>query len=440
MPRFRILIHADSLIRDTAWALVLAQLFENRGFQAVVSSRPSTGFLLRTWRPHALVHSQAHAIRGYYDLGLVGGEGKPLVAFSPHEGNNVSERYLNDTYRGLLDSEAPKFLLRAYHWNELNRDWFRANSAVPESGIWLLGNPRLDLAKFGHEESGASSRSGIGFIGRFPSLNKHDGTTPFYHSMSAGSSDDTKEIVDFRIREMSRQVAVAHWYAFLTKKLMAETDLPVSIRPHHEERPHSSGYRALQTSYGSRISIDQSLSLFDWMKNLSAMVSTSSLTMVEAYLSKTPVICIDKLSSADKIFLDIHRDEQILSELQAEDRTPTSISQTMVLIEQAAAGELKFRQSEAVDRYLMEQYNWPYKGSVLAEIADDVVDSLLNMPDRRLRAYAPPMFGDLYYLFRAVMGPPFGQPSLTVRKTYSRLIHGKPEFIERTATAIDSNR
>lgn len=434
----RVLLHADSLIRDPAYMLVLASLLRRRGVEALVSSRVTTGFYLRLWKPHVLVHSQAHTVRGYFDQGLIDEKNGPLVVFVPQEGNNSDPHTLATGFRGVLDEKASRFIHRVHHFNEWHVDWFRENSAFRDEQLTWCGNPRLDLVKFSGIPDERPGTGRIGFVGRFPSINKYEGLSINYFLMG-DFRDQSLSRQHQRLDQLRRQVNVLYWYGQFIHALLNETDYSVSVRPHHEESRESDGYRRLLDGpRGERVELDSQLSVYHWATGLDAAVSTTSLTSMECYLARTPFLCIDRMAGAEPA-VRADGDEALLFESLDERFMPRDPDHFMGLVQQIRNGTMKVERVDALDDYLRHHFGWPYRGSVLASIADSVLEALDIAPRQPPMPYLPAAAGVAFFVFRALQQSG-RQPRFVIDKNYCPMFHGKPDFIETTADNIEASR
>lgn len=433
----RVLLHADSLIRDPAYLLVLAELLKRRGIDAVVSSRVTTGFYLRFWKPHVLVHSQAHTVRGHFDQGLIDEARGPLVIFVPQEGNNARDHTLHRGFRGILDEKAARFIHRIYHYNEWHVDWFAENSAFRADQLICCGNPRLDLVKFSGAPDARPSTGRLGFIGRFPSINKHEGLSVNYFLLG-DFSHQSMAVQRQDLSHINRQVNVLYWYGQLVHRLLDETDFVVSMRPHHEERRKSDGYERLLKTYGrERFSLDNNLSIFHWANSLDAAIGTTSLTAVECYLAKTPFLCIDHMAETEASVL-ADNDEAPMFRAMDERLMPQDPDHFMEIVDRIRNGQITVERSQFMDDYLSYHFSWPYPGSVLATITDGICEALDIAPGQPSIPYAPSVAGDLFFLYRTLQQGGLN-PGIVTDKNYNTLFHRTPPFVQRTADNICGN-
>jgi surface carbohydrate biosynthesis protein len=422
----RILLHADSLIRDPGPMLVLAELLRRRGHDAVVSSRVTTHFYLYFWRPHYLIHSAPNAVAALIAKGLIAENG-PRVAIIPQEGMERQDNTMHAFYEGILQSGIEKFIDQVFLWNTHQYEWLRDNSTLGEQRLSIVANVRLDLAKYG---GNVRPRHGtVGFIGRFPILNKYDGSHIMCHLL-ADASDLPELARHNRLLNIATQVSSLAAYAEIIHHIMRHTDYRVSLRPHHEEAADNAGFRMLKRRYGNRIEIDRGLSIYDWALGVDAIVSTTSMTFAEAYLAGTPVICLDRMTESEE---NVDADEASITDSYADDLMPRNEAALYQVLAQCMNGKFTLGRNEKVEAIMREEFSWPYVGSALGQIADHVhavsASCVARIP------LAPKHVVELAYLPRIFQIGGM-RPCWVVDKHYSRLFHGVPPFVTRVVENI----
>lgn len=422
----RILIHADSLIRDPGPMLALAALLRRQGHHAVVSSRLTSHYYLKLWRPHYLIHSAPSAVGALYDRGLIAERGT-RVAIIPQEGMENQDETMRAFYGGILRPGIGKCIDQVFLWNAHQYEWLRRYSSLGDERLSVIANVRLDLAKYGG--STRPRRGVVGFIGRFPTVNKYDGSHIMLHLL-ADVSDRPEMVRRNRLLNLNTQVASLAAYADIIHHLMRHTDHRVSLRPHHEEAADNEGFRMLKRRYGERIEIDRGLSVYDWALGVDAIVSTTSMTFAEAYLAGTPVICIDRMTESEE---NVDDDEALITESYTEELMPRDNVEFYQLLGRCMDGSLQPPRNEKVEAIMREEFSWPYAGSALARIADHVHAARPRCATRL--PLGPAFGGDLIYFARLLRNNPF-RPRLTIDKHYSRLFHGTPPFVARVIDNI----
>ncbi len=431
----RVLLHADSLIRDPAPLMVLAAILRKAGYKVVVSSRLTTFFYMRYWKPEYLVHSMPNMVAALYDKGALKKD-ETKVVIIPQEGMESHDDTMRAFYGGILRDEIRDVVSKIYFWNEHQRDWFIDVAKYPLEKLIVQGNARLDLAKF----SGTKriQNGVIGFIGRFPTINKYDGSSFIRHILS-DQILKTELGKKNRILWFNTQVSALAAYAEIIHYIMRETDYSVSIRPHHEEALWNEGFKSLIDRYGSRIGIDRGLSIYEWSLGMDVLISTTSMTFAEAYLAETPVIGIDKLAGcSDNLDVD---EAPILSSYE-EMMLPNSFDEFKELLDKCVGDNFVMPQNKKVEEIMKQEFLWPYNGSVLNEVAKAISSDEVKYSKRKMRL--PLFFGDLFYfvqLFRFcyLKRGSFYTPKLVMGKHYNRLVHGVPKYITEIVKNIINN-
>ena len=231
----------------------------------------------------------------------------------------------------------------------------------------------------------------IGFIGRFPTINKYDGSSFIRHIFSE-QKFKTELGKKNRILWFNTQISALAAYAEIIHYIMRDTDYSVSIRPHHEEALWNEGFKSLKRRYGSRIIIDRGLSIYEWSLGMDVLISTTSMTFAEAYLAQTPVIGIDKLAGCSE---NLDADEAPILSSYEEMMLPNSYDEFKELLDKCVGDNFVMPQNKKVEEIMKQEFLWPYNGSVLNEVAKTIPsDELKNM---KSKMRLPLFFGDLFY-------------------------------------------
>jgi surface carbohydrate biosynthesis protein len=424
----RILIHADSLARDPAPLLVLAGILEKKGHKVLVASRPTIHFYIRFWRPDLLVHTLPNWVGALYTKGFLSREG-PRVVVIPQEGSERADETIRALYDGFLLPGIEKVIDHIFIWNRLHYDWLKDNSRFSETQLSIVGNVRLDLAKYG---GSTRKRSGVvGFVGRFPTFNKYDLSDPVrgFWADRGGISEDASKRMQFSI---ATQLISMLTYADTMHNILKNEDLRVSLRPHHEEAMDNAGFRMLRERYGNRIEFDRSLSIYEWALRVDVIVSTSSASFAEAYLAGTPVICIDRMTGCEA---NLNIDEAASTGALEGEMLPTNRREFYDLLNRCLSGEVKVNKNIKFEAVMQDEYSWPYAGSAL-ERAASAIDQLTPQGSGR-RPRLPVLAGDAFYVLQGLRSP--GGMKSSLGKHYNRLFHGIPEFVRGVLSAISAD-
>ena len=91
------------------------------------------------------------------------------------------------------------------------------------------------------------------------------------------------------------ELNVLNVYLRTIDKLIKNTNLKISIRPHPNEKFDS--WNILKEKYGQRIDISGNDEDFlEWMKRVDKIVATPSTSIIEPLILNKPVICVDKVT------------------------------------------------------------------------------------------------------------------------------------------------
>lgn len=432
--RRRILIYVDSVRRDLATMFVMGKLLQRRGYSIAYCSPDTTVAMLRLWKPHILVHTHPHMIRGYFERGYIGRDRGPMVAIFPQEGIHWSHELALDWYGGILDEASVDFVQGIYFWNTNDRDWAIRNGCLPQSRLFLTGNIRLDLARFDQTGRVTDGPKSIGIIGRFFRINRFDGTSILYKVLTK-----PRRNMEIDISQIQAQLKTLNCYADVISHVMEKTDFRVSYRPHHDESPNNDGYRALKKKYGERFEIDVSYSIYHWALRQDVIVSTTSSTIAEIHLAGTPVICIDRLSGADSYF---NRYAENRSIFDAYDQRLVPIDHDALLDSLRTVDHQTKLSSDisGVENYLSSVCGWPFARSAIGTVVEQI-DRTLSRGDLDGRvpavAFSPSFAAEPLQIYRALFSHP-GRRASTLDRYFSRWLHRPPAYIDQIADAIDA--
>ena len=216
MARPRVVLRAFTCRRDVAPTALLARLLERKGCEVLITCVRDFTRVLQLWKPEAVFNTPHIA--------------GPVKAGAP------------GTAAVFLDGEGfqPAFASRAVWWRDRPEYYKQTDAAyvwgprilqelhdgLPDwdlGKLQVVGNPAMDLIRFLPESVryDPSSRS-VGFVGRFHTLNFHDGTPPLLVLPNPGTSLERAVL-------MAR--AFVAWINCI-RAVLARTDFSVSIRPH----------------------------------------------------------------------------------------------------------------------------------------------------------------------------------------------------------------
>ena len=170
----------------------------------------------------------------------------------------------------------------------------------------------------------------------------------------------------------------------IIEKILVETKLKVSLRPHPNEavEPYFEYVIPHFKKYEDRININYSLCLVEWLKEIDIMLTTTSTSIYEAALINVPIICIDKLSpSAVYAEKEAVQSKEFLDSLN----TPNSLKKLMEILTNKVS--LKHN-TNTVMKQLKNLHDWPRDYSSCLKIAKELIN-FLNKQKFSRNLYVP---------------------------------------------------
>ena len=286
MKKYRILVRAFTARRDVMTFKVIEKILEGYGCEVIVSSLRSFDLFVKLWKPHAIIfNTQGESLH----LKKQSPESK--IIFVPGEGMEIGDPYsipslYNNTFGPeYLESTDLIFLWSHYSNNECKE---KIKNYSHEKFI-VSGNPKLDLVKFNKFKKKKNKIKYVGISCRFSTINHHEGI-PVLRPLLPGRP--------FANNIVFSQIFSFHSMMKIIEKILVETKLKVSLRPHPNEavEPYFEYVIPHFKKYEDRININYSLCLVEWLKEIDIMLTTTSTSIYEAALINVPIICIGKLS------------------------------------------------------------------------------------------------------------------------------------------------
>ncbi|MFQ5953468.1 MAG: hypothetical protein ACE5JZ_00215 [Kiloniellales bacterium] len=413
-PRRRVVIRAFTLRRDAASALLLARFLKAHGCRVIVASGRDFLRTIRHWRPDAVVVNTVGQIdrvakeAPYAAIVLWSGEGAQAIESS--------------------DPTVLTSMPGAYDRLDLVLLWGRATGAFyrqlfPHSNhdkLDLCGNPRLDLAKFNPELMDVPpERKTVGFIGRYHTINRYN-RIPTIFSMQRPEKRDG---VIWQVETFICMIRLIH-------RILEETDLRISIRPHPLEAPE--GYDFMEEgAFAGRVEIDDSLDLAQWTARQRVIVAPSSQSFYESYVLGVPVINTDGLTG-DTEWIRKVTPHSSLSQLVS--HNPATDDEAIELIKDAPKAP---RGNPTVDRHLDEFHDWFSPHSAAKRGADAII-ALLGGRERVNGVRLPAGVLDLWD--RASFARARLYEPLHPNFNYHKHFHPTPAYFDRIVDNILAGR
>jgi surface carbohydrate biosynthesis protein len=413
MSRPRIVIRAFTLRRDIATALLLAHQLEERGCEVIVASGRDFVRTMRFWKPDVAVINTVGQIERCAQLA-------PDASIIMLSGEGANSRKHCDAIH-LVDKpgsyeRVDKYLL----WGKATERYFHEIlPAADHSRLVVCGSPRLDLAKYSPRyPRSPSDQKTVGFIGRYHILNR-------YNAVPAIFSMQRPEKLEGALWQ------VENFFCMITiiRRIIEETDLMISLRPHPLEAPE--GYSFMNEGFfKGRVKIDDSLDVADWTARQRVIVAPSSQSFYEAYVLGVPIINVDPLTgNADRI-REINPNASLSQKVSY---TPTNYDEAMKMV----TGDLPcLPPVPEIDDHLEQFHEWFAPESATRRVVDEIVgvaqdrrrSTLMRMPSAIMNAWDR-------VSFRRVCA----REPLHSNFSYHRHHHSVPEHLEEVIANIDAN-
>ena len=278
----RVFIRVHSVRRDAGYNLILKEILESFGFEVFLGCTRNINFCLTFWKPDIVIISTFKLAKFIKKkcpsafLIFLEGEG-----FQVNDDDRANYCFKHKTEFDLYDL----FLL----WGDAQLEGFRKfKKLINIDKIFVVGNPKVDLASFLPINEIKHKRKSLGFLCRFTSINHHEGI-PVIRNL------EKKKQMDYAIMLLKSYHTIHKSILFLLKN----TEYKISIRPHPTEALNTY-YKYVIPSFGSqykdRIEIDKNMFVTDWMIRQKMIFCPSSTAFIEAYIMKIPVVNLDNIS------------------------------------------------------------------------------------------------------------------------------------------------
>jgi surface carbohydrate biosynthesis protein len=380
--------------RDIDIIHILSRLLERAGCEClIVTNYDFFSISPRLWRPDAIFFVTPNKIQKiieYYPgvpSFLFAAEGGGLDVSDPEETPILNNNQWLDA------------ISKIYIWGEGTRKLIDKiidnNSAINRdyrSKIVLAGYPKLDVIKYYNPtgNTGRERKIKIGFIGNFFFINNV--ATDGYLMRNILNRERVSLDAWNMVENMVFQLKLLNCYHQIMNKL-DPCKYSFSIRPYPLENMKSyHGTRLIRTK---NVDIDNSLSFSTWLKEHDILIGTISTTVYQVAIAGKAYINMDVLfNRPERPF-----DASIRTALK--NNTPKDMTQLYDMIENYET--LRLDKSDLLNEQLKEFFNFDRKGSVLLDIANDIVDTLDKKNTKpstfRIPTAAAKIIFDLKYLY-----------------------------------------
>lgn len=417
MSKYRVVIRAFTLRRDAASAILMARLLERQGCQVVIASGRNFLRSIRYWNPDAIIVNTASQINRCAEMA----PGAAVVLW-PGEGAQAMESSTPKAMTKMPGSYDKMSL--ALLWGRITEGFFHELfPGADHSKLVVCGNPRLDMAKYNTELpgiiSGAAKIGNVGFIGRYHVLNRYNAIPAIFSLQYAHK----REGVVWQVENFICMMSIIH-------RLLQETNLTISIRPHPMEAPE--GYDFVNEGpFAGRIEIDDSLDVAAWSARQRVIIAPSSQSFYESYVLGVPVISMDRLTDNAEL---IRRLTPHASMSQLVSHNPHNLDDVISFV---GSGVSAYTENAEIDKHLDEYHDWFSPHSALQRGAAAIMSMLhghrrpsgLRLPTTLLESWDRLSFARAYW--REPLHPNFN---------FHRPFHRPPAYFDRVLDNIVANR
>jgi surface carbohydrate biosynthesis protein len=309
-----IVIHIDALRREYFSCWLLGELFKERGYSVVLSSRISTHLLLKIITPDVLILSHVFGLRQSDLIKLRKKDCRIYV--NEVEGIVFDELGVSTTYPDDIEYGLFKDI---FVWNTWTRDWMLKNRMVEEDQVKVVGSIRNSLL----DSKPSPTLRKIGFLSRFEIINVFDRRHNFSNLLTINPESKLEDWYIDRCAIDSESFVLTKE---LIKKLIA-SGVAVSIRVHPNE--DISSYDLLIDTFGPALEIDKSYDINEWLRDIAVIVGPLSTAFVEPLLQNKPVVSLDGLQSYH--YRDKDRFKTVLGQLSKYVYLPHSLDEALDL-------------------------------------------------------------------------------------------------------------
>ena len=335
----RVVIRAFTCRRDVASASILAKCLEFLGCEVMIASLRDFNRILRFWKPDVAIFN---VIGGGYNIKKI--NSNIITVFLDGEGHLPDKDAYFTTFQKnpvLLKSIDMMLLWGDVVYNQIK-------GAFPNTDLnnmYVVGWPSLDFIRY---RTSKKQKKSIGFVMRSPVINDHQGVPTVRTICNEGNLERT-------IVQCESFVASIN----CMKEVLEKTNYNISIRPHPLEQIDS--YNQYKKhwfkEYASRVEIDETLALSEWLINQRIIISPTSTSSLEAYLLGIPIINIDELAGN----ADYNRDYfHLCAEWQNLAYLPKTLSEFINLV---TSNTTTIKKDKVIDDQLQDYCNWNIMGS-----------------------------------------------------------------------------
>jgi len=413
------LVHVDTLRREYTSAWLLGQELSQRGFRVLLTSRLSTGLLLKLLAPDVLVLTHTFTLPNEIKR-------KARARGTRIYVNIVEEVMEDETYMGIMyrpDVEVENFD-GIFTWSEWARDWVIRNTRLGADRVHCVGSIRNSVLKRlpPHQKTGV-----VGLLSRFESLNTWDRRHPFIDLMGIDAEDTSNIDTRYYFEKKLIDAEAFSLTCKLIRQLIA-AGKKVVIRPHPNEFKDS--YHLLETEFGSQLLIDESRDICEFLAGVDVVLGPVSSAYTEAYIAGIPIVSLHGMQRYR------YQDREVyesLDRLSVGAYQPKNVAESVRLCLQP---DLVPKRSPELEQYLDAFYSLGQHPDPVSDVADVIAreESRLSLLTRKSNLLAAPLRLAIDIL-RLIQALTFGRKKVpfSVLRQYhfNALLHEPSDFMKR---------
>jgi hypothetical protein len=407
----RVIVHIDNRYRDLMSATWLKFWLEQLGAEVRLTSRATLLKEFERFRPHACLLSHVFSFGNQDHEIFIKYAKRTRLFIMPTEDGIIfitPDAYPNDFEPDIeLAKRQPEkgflhYVTRVYCWGAEQKQNLLQSGVATNEQVYPVGNPRFDID---WDRLSTSSVEGkpIGIVTSFfDFINPWDFYTRPWPDMPTQPNSnnyffrrvlDGPEYTFYAIDEwrkfasqgifipVNRNVEDVFWGVHANLRLIfdfldswTQRGGKVILRPHPLERIKSYDY--LLARYSPYLEINREQGFFHFLEKVSATIVMSSTSIIEAYLAKRPIICLESLLHGR---YQEHLSHSAANRLYFMDYLwrPQNMDTLIKMATAATHGQLSSCPNPALfDEILKKNYDWPRSEPTTYTIAKDVMNFL----------------------------------------------------------------
>ena len=379
-----VLIHIDAIRREYLSSWLLGEKFKEKGYDVLLSSRHSTGRLLKLFTPAVFITTHAFTIkpRNLYRLKKRG------TKIYINEVEGIDNEYgVSTTYPKYYCREKIDYNIFSgiFVWGEFTYKYLNKKNIINEENLHRNGSIRQ--SKFCKPIVKQDKQNVIGIIARFEIINTYDSRHPFLNLLNLDPEDANSRWYFERCVIDSEAFSIV----FKLIKKLIENGYKVSLRAHPNEDINA--YRKLKIAFGPLFEIDKSYDINEWLSSVSLVVGPTSTAFTEPYLAKIPIISISKIQKFKYNSVDR---TSILDKFDKSAYTPETVNEAYIM---CTSNSLKPKEIKELDNYFREFYSLDNENDPINNLVNTVTKNKSNFQKSKFENLLSFLIQSLYLYF-----------------------------------------